>query len=189
MEAYQNYQPSAFQQNTNTLYSNYFRFTVHRLPDLTFFAQSIQMPAVSSTQALQATPFSTIHHTGDHLLYSTFTVTYLVDARCQNYFSLYYWMKGYGFPHSFEEVTQFRESQLKQMGNFRAQPGEIERTSATLHIVTPDTGAIIAEFTLDDVFPTELSALTFDATVTDATVLTTAVTLNCSNFELKTYTI
>lgn len=187
MEAYQNYEPSVLQQNTNGLYANHFRFRIERLPDLSFFVQTVRTPSVSSTQVLQTNPFSTVHHVGDHLQYSTFEITYLVDARCKNYFSLYYWMKGYGFPHSFEEVVAFREHQRQLMGNVRARPTEIERTTGLLQIITPDTGSLVAEFHLDDIFPTELSPLAFETTSAEAPLLITSATFSCSNFELKTY--
>lgn len=187
MEPYQIYEPSVLQQNTNGLYANHFRFRIERLPDLSFFLQSVRTPSVSSQQVLQTTPFSTIHHTGDHLEYSTFDVTYVVDARMKNYFSLYYWMKGYGFPHSFDEVVAFREAELKRIGNYRARPGEIERTTGLLAILTPDTGQVVAEFQLEDIFPTELTPLTFETTTAEAPLLVTTATFSCSNFELKTY--
>lgn len=187
MEPYQVYNPSVIQQNTNGLYSNQFRFRIDRLPDLSFFVQGMRTPSVSSGQVLQTNPFSTIHHAGDHLSYSTFEVTYLIDARFKNYFSLYYWMKGYGFPHSFEEVIAFRENEMQKIGNFRARPAEIERTTGLLQIITPDTGSLVAEFHLDDIFPTELSPLSFETTTADAPLLITTATFSCSNFEVKTY--
>ena len=67
-------------------------------------------------------------------------MTYLVDANFKTYFSLYYWMKGYGFPHDFDEVKRFR---AKQLSNDRvspqAQPIDLEKTTALITILTPDT--------------------------------------------------
>lgn len=188
MDAYQNYTPSLTQQSTNGLYGNHFRFSIARLPDLSFFVQSARVPLVSSTPVLQTTPFSTIKQAGDHLTYSSFDVTYLVDARLRNYFSLYYWMKGYGFPHSFDEVVQFRETQLNQMGNFRARASEIERTTGLLHVLTPDTGSIVAEIHFEDIFPTGLSQLSFDSTIAQPTMMVTTASFACSTFDVKLMT-
>ena len=58
--------------------------------------------------------------------YGQFTVTYLVDASFKTYFSLYYWMKGYGFPHNFEEVTRFRAKQQLNKSAFEALPPDLQ---------------------------------------------------------------
>jgi hypothetical protein len=187
MEPYQNYDPSLSQQSTNTLYGNHYKFAIERLPDLTFFVQSVSSPSVSGGIALQVNPFSTIHHPGERLNFGQFTVTYLVDAHFKNYFSLYYWMKGYGFPHSFEEVQQFRTKQQSLVPNLSAKPIDLEKTRAVLSILTPDTSSIVAELHIDEVFPVELSSLSFLTTDADAPVLTTSCTFSCSSFEVKTY--
>lgn len=129
----------------------------------------------------------TVFQTGDHLQYSTFDVSYLVDAKFKNYFSLYYWMKGYGFPHSFEEVVRFREKQRTVVGNVRATPVNLERTSAVLSVLLPDTSAIVAEILLEDVFPIALGPVDFRTTDLDNLALRATCTFSCSSFEIKTF--
>ena len=187
MELPQDYEPSLIQQTQNTLYANHFKFEIERLPDLSFFVQSASIPSVSTGLALQTNPFSTIHHPGDRLSYGTFEVTYLIDAKFKNYFSLYYWMKGFGFPHDFEEVTRFRDKQRTLVGNVRANPIDLEKTRATMRVLLPDTSAIVAEVLMEEVFPYEMSAVQFTSTDADAPVLTTTCTFSCSSFEVKTY--
>lgn len=185
MEPYQNYDPSFSFQTTNVTYGNHYKFRIERLPDLTFFVQSISTPSVSGGIALQQNPFSTIHHPGEKLTFSTFQVTYLVDAQFKNYFSLYYWLKGYGFPHSFDEVIEFRNKQRTLVPNPRATPTQLEKTHAVLTVLTPDTSVGVAELLLHDIFPTELSALTFQTTDTDPPVLTTTCTFSCSTIDVR----
>lgn len=188
MELPQDYTPSLFQQSTNGLYGNHFRFTIDRLPDLSFFIQSVQLPSVSSGMVLQHNPFSTVHHTGDHLSYGTFEIKYIIDAHFKNYFSLYYWMKGYGFPHSFEEVVQFRAKQETLVGAIRPKAIVLEKTHATMQILTPDTSSIVAEIHYDDVFPFELSAVSFETADNEPPLLTTTCTFACSNFDIRLHT-
>ena len=94
-------------------------------------------------------------------------------------------MKGYGFPHDFDEVKRFR---AKQLSNDRvspqAQPIDLEKTTASITILTPDTASIVAEINIDDVFPTELTSLEFTSTDADAPVLTTTATFSCSTFDV-----
>jgi len=112
-------------------------------------------------------------------------VTYLVDASFKTYFSLYYWMKGYGFPHDFDQVKRFR---AKQLSNRRvrpqAPPVELEKTTASISILTPDTASIVAKIDIEEVFPVQLSGLDFTSTSTDAPVLSTTVTFSCSTFDV-----
>ena len=185
METVQDYDPTRSHQATNTLYGNHYRFAIERLPDLTFFVQSITSPNVSGSAQTQETPFAFAHHPTGRLTFGELSVTYLVDASFKTYFSLYYWMKGYGFPHDFDEVKRFR---AKQLSNNRvspqAQPIDLEKTTALITILTPDTAGIVAEINITDVFPTELTGLELASTNTDAPVLTTTATFSCSTFDV-----
>jgi len=185
MKTEQDYDPTRSHQTTNTLYGNHYRFAIERLPDLTFFVQSVSSPTVSGGVAAQTNPFAVINHPGERLTYGTFNVTYMVDASFKTYFSLYYWMKGYGFPHDFDEVKRFRAKQLlNKRVSPHAQPIDLEKTTALITILTPDTASIIAEINIDDVFPTELTSLDFTSTNAEAPVLTTTATFSCSTFDV-----
>ena len=185
MKTEQDYDPTRSHQETNTLYGNHYRFAIERLPDLTFFVQSVSSPTVSGSAQTQEPPFAFAHHPTSRLNYGDISVTYLVDASFKTYFSLYYWMRGYGFPHDFDEVKRFRAKQLSNNRvNPRARPVELEKTTASISILTPDTASIVAEINIDEVFPTELTSLDFTSTNTDAPVLTTTATFSCSTFDV-----
>ena len=66
MKIEQDYDPTRSHQETNTLYGNHYRFAIERLPDLTFFVQSVSTPNVSGAVAGQVNPFAVINHPGDH---------------------------------------------------------------------------------------------------------------------------
>jgi hypothetical protein len=178
------YAPSTHFEQQNGLYGNHFRFVLDALPDLTFFAQSITLPSVGVPSVPRANPFTKIQEVGDHLDYASFTVNYLVDGAFKTYSSLYWWMKGYGFPHSYEEVLQFRATRAKQIGNIRPQVKDLEKTRATLYVLQPDTEQTIAEFHFTDVFPTMLGEMEFTSVQSDAPILTTIATFTFTDFEL-----
>ena len=185
MKTEQDYDPTRSHQETNTLYGNHYRFAIERLPDLTFFVQSVATPNVTGAVSGQVNPFAVINHPAERLTYGTFTVTYMVDASFKTYFSLYYWMKGYGFPHNFDEVKRFRAKQLtdRRIGP-HTKPIDLEKTTASISILTPDTASIVAEINMEEIFPTELSSLEFTSTNTEAPVLTTTATFSCSTFDV-----
>jgi hypothetical protein len=185
METEQDYEPTRSHQATNTLYGNHYRFSIERLPDLTFFVQSVSSPSVSGGTTVQENPFAFIKHPGERLTYGQFSVTYLVDASFKTYFSLYYWMKGYGFPHNFDEVTRFRDKQLSSdRVSPYANPVDLEKTTASISILTPDTASIVAKIDIEEVFPIELTSLDFTSSESDSVALTTTATFSCSSFDV-----
>ena len=184
METPASYDPSFNQQTTSSLYANHFRFTIDRLPDLTFFVQSVGTPGVSSGLLLQPNPFSTIHHPGK-LSFGTFQVTFIVDAKFKNYFSIYYWMKGFGFPHSFDEVLAFRAKQASQVASIMAPAIDVEKTRAVLSVTAPDNGSLVAEIIIDEVFPMDLSGLNFSSTDVESPTLVATCTFSCSSIDIK----
>jgi hypothetical protein len=94
-------------------------------------------------------------------------------------------MKGYGFPHNFDEVKRFRAKQLtnNRVGP-RARPIDLEKTTASISILTPDTASIVAEINIEEVFPIALSSLDFTSTDSDSAILTTTATFSCSTFDV-----
>lgn len=178
------YEPSNRFEHQNGLLGNHFRFVLEALPDLTFFAQAVTVPAISSTHINRPTPFTSVREVGDHLNYDSFNVTYLIDGAFKTYASLYWWLKGYGFPHSYDEVKAFRELRAKRIAVPQPQVKDVEKTSAILHILQPDTEKIIAEIQFTDVFPTTLTELQFASTDADAPLLKATVTFECTVFDL-----
>jgi len=178
------YTASQRQESTGGILGNHFKFDIEALPDLSFFVQSVTLPSLTSTTVERANPFASIHEVGDHLVHSPIQVTYLIDAAFQTYRSLLWWMQGYGFPHSYDEVKEFREARAKQVPSPRARARELEKTNATLMILQPDTDKIIAEIHFIDVFPTSLGELAFATTDADAPLLTTMATFACTTFHL-----
>ena len=106
---------------------------------------------------------------GEKLTYENLTVRFLVDEDLKNYMALHNWMTGIGFPESLgdfkEEVTkpdtsidmnqQYSDGSLIiQNSNFR-------------------TNAIVK---FKDLFPTELTSLEFDTSITDIQYFTAEAT-------------
>jgi len=178
------YTPSPRFNNVNQLLGNHFRFQLDALPDLTQFAQSVTLPSVVSTSVPRPSPLTKIQETGDALTFGALTVNYAIDNAFKTYTSLYWWMKGYGFPHSNEEVAAFREA--RKLRSYLARPlvRDLEKTSATLWILEPDTERTLIEIRFSDVFPVSLSDVAFSSTTGDAPFMETTVTFVCTEFDL-----
>lgn len=178
------YAPRLTQNNVGTLLNNHFKFVLEGLPDLTFFAQSIQIPLVQSTEVVRGTPFRHIKETGDHLTYSSFDVTFKVDLALKTYYSIYWWMCGYGFPRSYNEIKEFRAARASRIANPRPVVHELEKTTASVYLLAPDTNATIATFRFEDVFPIALGEMQFESTDSEPLEVKTRVTFATNGFDI-----
>jgi len=180
------YDPTARFNNVQELYDNHFRFSIEALPDLGQYCQSVSVPGVASASIARANPFSKIQEVGDHLDFGTFNITFKVDAQLKNYTSLFWWMKGYGFPHSYDEVSDFRAKRQRQLTVARGRPiaRDMEKTTAVLYILQPDTEIALMEYHYTDVFPVGLSSLDFTTTSTEVTIIRCTATFALTDFDM-----
>lgn len=166
------YEPTQRFDTQNGLYGNHFKFVIEALPDISFFAQTVTLPSVMSSSPGRPNPFTKIKEVGDHLEYGTLTVNYLIDAHFKTYSSLLWWVQGYGFPHSYDEVKLFREARARRLPYPHIQTRNIEKTMAVLYVLEPDTERVIVEIQFTDVFPIQLGEFEFASTYTDPPLLT-----------------
>lgn len=162
MDDFQDYAPTGRFNNVQMLFDNHFRFLIDGFTDVAFYAVQVSIPGVSSLSPLVANPLTTIPMPGDHLKFESLQLTFLVDAGFKSYFSLFYWMKGYGFPTSYDDIVNFTASRQAQLGNPRPNKMDALKTNATLYVMAPDTDSAVAEISFSDLFPTALGAVTMD---------------------------
>lgn len=178
------YQPSGRFDNVNTLLNNHFKFVIASLPDVTFFAQSIEIPPVSIAAVRRPSPFSAIAEVGDMFRFDPFNVSYAIDNHFKTYFSLFYWMKGYGFPQSYDDIAEFKSFRERQLANPAPKRREIEKTNATLYILQPDTDQTLAEVRYEDVFPSAIGPVTFSTTTGQPEMARTIATFTYTDFDV-----
>src|SRR4051812_39964195 len=99
MADFQDYVPTERFNNVQMLLDNHYRFIIDGLPDLSFFVTDVTLPEVlASTSQRQPTPFVSIPFVADHLTFMPLQINFLVDVKFKTYYSLFYWLRGYGFP-------------------------------------------------------------------------------------------
>jgi hypothetical protein len=179
------YVPSARFDNVMSLFGNHYRFVLDALPDLTFFVQQVTLPSITATTAVRHNPFVKIHEVADHLDFATLTIKYLVDNSFKTYFSLFYWLKGYGFPNSYEEIAEFAAMRRKQLANPRPITREIQKTHGVLTILQPDNDTPVAELAFLDIFPTQLGDVSFDTVGSEPSLLTCHATFAFTDFDVR----
>ena len=144
-------------KNINPLADVQFKFDVAALPNTSFFIQTVNLPGVSLEAAVIATPQlqNFSRHTGI-ITYEALDVTFMIDEYLKNWQEIYEWIVG-------------KESKY---------------TSAVLTILSSSMNPTM-EIHFKEIFPTSLSAVTFDSTTTDPVYQIATVSFNYTEYIIK----
>lgn len=164
--------------NKNFLSQLEFKFVVNRLPHINWFLQSINIPAINSTPPEVGTPFRVIPVTADMLIFDPLRVRFKVDEDMKNYFEIYDWMHGYGFPDSWDQYKTLKTRGVKVKG-------EGLYSDASLTIVNSNMVKNI-EIVYQDIFPVALGEINFDTTDPDVNYITCDVEFRYLRFTRRT---
>ncbi len=150
--------------NRNFLSPTGFKFTLRRAPKVAFFGNSANLPAISMWTAIQPTYLKDIDRPGDKVDFGDFNLRFLVDENLENYLEIFNWIRGLGYPESLKEIYDFQGG----VENFLQPPNSDLNlfSDATLQILTSHENPNF-KVVFQDMFPTELSTLNFDATNED----------------------
>jgi len=167
--------------NRNFLSPTGFKFTLKRAPKVAFFGNSANLPAISMGTAIQPTYLKDIDVPGDKVEFGDFNLRFLVDENLENYLEIFNWIRGLGYPESLKEILDFQEGD----DNF-TQPRNSQLnlfSDATLQILTSHENPNF-KVIFQDMFPTELSTLNFDATNEDIQYFTADVTFKYTIYNI-----
>ena len=144
-------------KNINPLADVQFKFDVSALPNTSFFIQTVNLPGISLEAQVVATPQlqNFSRHTGI-ITYEALDVTFMIDEYLKNWQEVYEWMIG--------DVSKY--------------------TSAVLTIVSSSMNPTM-EIHFKDIFPTSLSAISFDSTTTDPVYQVATVSFNYTEYIIK----
>ena len=168
-------------ENRNFLSPTGFRFSLRRSPKVAFFCNQANIPAMTLGVTEQATYLKNIPVPGDRIEFGDLTLRFLVDEDLKNYMEIQNWIRGLGYPDSLAEFDRLdKEGEI-----FGRYAGDQDRiySDGTLSVLT---NSLVPQFQIffKDLFPYDLSTLTFDATQTDQEYFTADV-----SFKYTIYTI
>ena len=164
-------------QNRNFLSGVAFKFNLSKFPKVDFFSNSARIPELSLELAQQSSYLKNIAVPGERLTYGDFTLRFLVDENMENYVSVYNWLKGLGFP---ETTQQFRDVTTDSKGQRDPKEAFCDGTLRILNSNYREVGKV----KFNDLFPTSLTSLDFDATATDVQYLTAEATFKYTIYDL-----
>lgn len=137
-------------QLASPLVQNRFKISFSRLPNISFYAQRLNLPGIQLDAINVGTPFSYMREPGDKLLFDKLTMDFKLDENLDCYFEIFNWMNALGFPESFEQYEQVGREDT--FGN------------ATVHIGN-NNGLKGVKATYYNLFPVALTNIQLDATI------------------------
>ena len=168
-------------ENRNFLSPVGFKFSLKRAPGVAFFCNQANIPSMDLGIAEQPTYLRNIPTPGDKIQFGDLNLRFLVDEDLVNYMELQRWIRGLGYPESMEEFRKL-EGEAVLPGNF-GQAGDNIYSDGTLQILSSN---LVPSFQVvfNDMFPYNLSPVTFDATDTDIEYFTADVSFKYTIYNL-----
>ena len=164
--------------NRNFLSGVGFKFNLTKFPKVDFYSNSARIPELNLELTRQPSYLKNIDVPGERLTYGDLTLRFLVDENMENYISIYTWLKGLGFP---ESTQQFKDLTTDRDGI--RDPKEAF-CDGTLRILNSNYREV-AKVKFNDLFPTSLTSLDFDATNTDVQFFTAEATFKYTIYNLS----
>ena len=172
--------------NRNFLSPIGFKFSLKRSPGVAYFCNEANIPDMTLGEAIQPTYLRDIPTPGDKIQFGDLSLRFLVDEDLKNYMEIQNWIRGLGYP---EETREFNDLTKKGVladgyafGHTRNDGDDIY-SDGTLQILSSN---LVPKFHVKftDLWPYNLSTLTFDATDTDIQYFTANV-----SFKYTIYTL
>lgn len=170
-------------ENVNYLRPLGFKLTFERLPIVTYFCQTANIPTISLGTATQVTPFIDMPHPGDKMVFDDLVVRFVVDEDMKNYTEMHNWIVGLGFPESRDQFTAITNAGRKLDRPLSITTGEFG--DATLTILSSNN-APTHQIIFQDCFPVSLGALEFDISSGNTNYLQAAATFKYRQYQIKT---
>lgn len=155
-----------------------FKLVFNKFPNVEYWSYSVNVPGVTLGEAIQPNPFLDLKLPGDKLTFDPLILNFIVQENLANYIELFNWIFNIGHPEdlaSYKSIARADESKSIKSNLY---------SDATLFILSNKHNPIV-KVKFIDVYPTALSPLTYDASITDVTPITTDVTLNYSYYKLE----
>ena len=165
-------------QNRNFLSGVAFKFNLAKFPKVDFFSNSARIPELNLELTTQTSYLKNIDVPGERLTFGDFTLRFLVDENMENYISVYDWLTGLGFP---ETTKEFADLIKDKDGQRDAKEAFCD---GTLRILNSNFREV-AKVKFNDLFPTSLTSLDFDATNTDVQYFTAEATFKYTLYKIS----
>lgn len=155
-----------------------FKFAIDKLPTVEFFSYSVNIPGITAGEIIQPTPIFDLKLPGDKMTFEPLVVNFIVNEDLSNFREIVNWMTGLYRPQTTEQYKALvtERPDLSHAAN--------KYSIAHMYILTNKMNPIV-DVVFYNVFPIALSPLTYDASISDPTPITTDATFNYTHYEIK----
>ena len=153
--------------NKSFLSNNKYELIFDRLPNTTFFLQSINLPSITLTSVATQSPYVQVNTPGNILTFEQLSATYIVDEDMQSWKDIYTWITQMGNPTSQDKL-----------GDLTTDIGKSNSTvSDAVLLVKSNSNNVNLKFSFKNIFPIELGSLQFTSTETQEFLTSSATFL------------
>jgi hypothetical protein len=92
-----------YPERINPLLPTYYRFSILRLPNTSYFCQSASLPTVSMSEVIMPTPFMAVK-APSKMEFDELSITFIVDEEMKNWLEIFNWMRS---STNVEDYTEF----------------------------------------------------------------------------------
>jgi hypothetical protein len=167
-------------QNRNFLSPIGFRFTLVKAPKVSFFSNTAQIPGLTINAATQPSYLKDVPQVGDKMEFQDFTLRFLVDENLENYMQIQNWMRGIAFPDNLTEVYNLWSGYTLK-GDPR-EPDNLTSDGTLVVLDSSNNSQFMVKY--NDLWPSELTTLQFDATPGDIDYFTAEVTFKYTIYQI-----
>lgn len=162
--------------NRNFLSPLNFQFSIKRAPNVNFFLQKINIPALTLPIIEIPTQFVPIPTQVTHVDYRELSITFKVDEDLTNYLELHNWIRG------LSETKDYTErAKLDRIPEYTGDG----KTSDISIIVLNSAKNPNFSITFTDAFPTEVGDVVFDSTYEDVNYITCEARFKYTYYEIE----
>jgi hypothetical protein len=158
---------SRYPQYMNPLLPTYYRFSIAKLPKVSFFCQSVSLPTVTMSEVIMPTPFQQISRPSK-LDFDELTLGFVIDENLGNYLEIFNWLR------SMTNVDDYQEF----------KPSNTHVTTANLVILNSSKNPKL-NVTFYDIYPRILSSVDFSSTVIDPEPFIANCTFKYRSFDIQ----
>ena len=144
-------------ENTNYLQPTKFILSFVKIPDTQYFCQAVNLPGMRIGSTEYDTPFRNIPIAGTKIDYNSLNISFNVNGNLGSWMNLHQWMRSMGSPVGFDDRKSI-SAQISERSSLQAY------SDATL-VILNNLNNPIGKFEFRNVFPTTLSDLDFNTTM------------------------
>ena len=169
-------------ENRNFLSPVGFRFVLTKCPKVSFFSNSAQIPGLTINPAPQPTYLKDIPQVGDKMDFQDFSLRFLIDEDLTNYMQIQNWMRGIAYPDNLGEIYDLWSGHGDFADGDPRNPDNLTSDGTLQVLNSSQNSQFMVKF--NDLWPTDLTTLQFDATPGDIDYFTAEVTFKYTIYEI-----